>query len=236
MRVILEICVDTAEGLEIAQKSGADRIELCSALGLGGLTPSFGVMRGVGAGVMAMIRPRAGDFIWSDTEVAAMVAEIGMARDLGLGGVVIGAMDAAGQLDVPVLRRLVDAARGMDITLHRVVDLLQNPVTAVEIAADLGIRRILTSGGALCAIDGIAVLAKMVTAAHGRVSIMAGAGLKAEHIAPLAQVGIGEFHASASLGVAEDVRLTRLGFAPSERRVTDAGMVAALKAAVLAVI
>jgi copper homeostasis protein len=142
-------------------------------------------------------------------------------------------MDRAGRLDLPVLRRLVTAARGMDITLHRLVDLLDDPVTAVKISADLGIKRILTSGGALRAIDGLAVLAQM--AAQGGVSIMAGAGVRAEHIAPLAAVGIREFHASASRGLAEDARLTKLGFAPSERRETDPGTVAALKAAVAAI-
>lgn len=235
MRAILEICVDTNAGLVTAKAGGADRVELCSALGLGGLTPSYGFMRAAGADVLAMIRPRAGGFIWSSTEAEAMIAEIGMARELGLRGVVIGAMDAAGQLDIMVLRRLVTAAQGMDITLNRVVDLLDDPVKAVEIAADLGIKRILTSGGALRAIDGIDVLAKMVTAARGRVSIMAGAGLRVDHIAPLAAVGINEFHASASRGVAEDARLIQLGFASPERRETDAGIVTALKAAVLAI-
>jgi copper homeostasis protein len=233
MRAVLEICVDTAAGLACAKAAGADRVELCSALGLGGLTPSYGLMCRAGDNVFTMIRPRAGDFIWSADEVGSMIADIGIARDLGLSGVVIGAMDRARRLDLPVLRRLVTAARGMDITLHRVVDLLDDPVTAVEIAADLGINRILTSGGALHAIDGIAVLAKMV--ARGGVSIMAGAGLRVEDIAPLAAVGIREFHASASRCVAEDARLTKLGFAPSERRETDLGIVAALKAAVAAV-
>ena len=235
MRAILEICVDTVAGLVCAKKGGADRVELCSALGLGGLTPGYGMMRGAGADVMAMIRPRAGDFIWSEAEVVAMIADIGLAREAGLRGVVIGAMDAAGHLDVPVLRSLMTAARGMDVTLHRAVDLLENPVTAVEIAAELGIRRILSSGGAGTAMAGIAVLADMVTAARGRVLIMAGAGLRPEHVSPLAAVGIREFHASANRGVAEEARLTRLGFAPFERRDTDAAMVAALKAAVVAV-
>ena len=233
MRAILEICVDNSAGLACAKAAGADRVELCSALALGGLTPSYGLTQGAGGDVMAMIRPRAGDFIWSNAEVAAMVAEIGMARDLGLKGVVIGAMDLSGKLDLPVLRRLVIAARGMDITLHRVVDMLDDPVTAVDIAADLGISRILSSGGAQRAIDGIAVLAAM--AARGRVSIMAGAGVRAEHIAPLADVGIREFHASASQCVTQEPRLTNLGFGPSERRETDLASVAALKAAVAAI-
>lgn len=226
----LEICVDTFEGLAAAKAGKADRIELCSALGMGGLTPSYGLMRAAPRDVMAMIRPRAGHFFWSRTEADAMVADIEMARDLGLRGVVIGAMDAQGHLDQPLLRRLVRAAEGMEITLHRVVDLLDHPVMAVDIAADLGVSRILSSGGGACAMDGIAVLAEMVAAARGRVSIMAGAGLRVEHIAPLAAVGIREFHASASRSLAEEARLARLGFA--QRRETDAAMVAALRAAV----
>lgn len=233
MTAILEICVDTIAGLQAATAGGADRIELCSALALGGLTPSYGLMQS-GQG-MAMIRPRAGDFMWSPAEVAAMLAEIDLARRLGLTGVVIGAMTATGHLDVPVLRDLICAARGLKITLHRVVDLLDDPTAAVPIAVDLGIHHILSSGGAARALDGISVLGRMVAAAEGRLSVMAGAGLHPDHIAPLAAVGIRAFHASARRKVQADARLTRLGFAPADSYETDAGLVAAFKAAVRAI-
>ncbi|MFN5999549.1 MAG: copper homeostasis protein CutC, partial [Paracoccaceae bacterium] len=115
MGVRLEVCVDSAEGLAEAVAGGADRIELCAGLALGGLTPSAGLIAlaaGCGVPVVAMIRPRAGDFVWSETEVAMMEAEIAAARAAGLAGVVLGASLPDGRLDVPVLQRLVAATRG----------------------------------------------------------------------------------------------------------------------------
>jgi copper homeostasis protein len=155
--ILLEVCVDTAEGLEAAIAGGADRIELCSSLGEGGLTPSAGLMALAGrqgVPVRAMIRPRAGDFTFDAAEVAVMCGDIRAARDAGLAGVVIGALDAAGALDRAVLEGLMAAASGMGVTLHRAVDLLPSPREAVEVARALGIDTILTSGGALKAPEG----------------------------------------------------------------------------------
>ncbi|MGL6211569.1 MAG: copper homeostasis protein CutC, partial [Paracoccaceae bacterium] len=125
--MILEVCVDTVAGLEAAVAGGADRIELCTGLALGGLTPSAGLMRhaaGCGVPVMAMIRPRAGDCVWSEAELLAMEADIAAAQAAGLAGAVLGASMPDGCLDRVALARLVQAAQGMDLTLHRCFDLV----------------------------------------------------------------------------------------------------------------
>ena len=182
--VRLEVCVDTAEGLAQAVAGGADRIELCAALAVGGLTPSAGLIglaTSCGVPVVAMIRPRAGDFVWSEAEVAMMEAEIAAVRAAGLAGVVLGASLPDGRLDLPVLRRLVAVASedrflqrnrtgafegsepefpkipgSFDLVLHRGIDLAPDMGAAREEAVSLGFHRILTSGGETTAEKGAA--------------------------------------------------------------------------------
>ena len=135
----LEICVDTPGDFDLALAAGVDRIELCSALGLGGLTPTPGLIRHAASSpvpVYAMIRPRAGNFCFSNSEVDVMMDEIQHVRDAGLAGVVLGASDGHGALDEPVLSVLCQAAQGLGQTLHRVVDTITDPVTAVLTAQD----------------------------------------------------------------------------------------------------
>lgn len=242
-RAQLEVCVDTAAGLEACLWSGVDRIELCSALTVGGLTPSSGFMMLAGSlsrhaassvpssiedldascevrsktRVMAMIRPRAGNFCFSEAETEAMCADIEAAREAGLSGVVLGAATIAGTLDLPVLRRLCQAASGMGLTLHRVIDLLDDPLLAVEQAIDLGFDRILTSGGAVGVADGLLQLTVMQKYAAGRIQIMAGAGLSPA-LAKLirSETGIEAFHASCRRGGLSDDRLMAFGFGGQE--------------------
>ncbi|MBL4927319.1 copper homeostasis protein CutC [Fuscibacter oryzae] len=237
MPATLEICVDTVAGLTTCRAAGVDRIELCSALDLGGLSPGTGLLhaaQGNGA-VHVMIRPRAGDFLWSAAELDLICAEIATIRSMGLAGVVIGAATATGALDVAALARMMQAARGLSVTLHRVVDLLPDPVHAVAVAADLGIDRILTSGGAARAADGAATLARMVQAAAGRVEVMVGSGVTAALIPQLAQAtGARSFHASGGREGAVDPRLLQMGFALRPPRQTDPAQVQALLAAVRA--
>ena len=126
MGVRIEVCVDSAASLSAAVAGGADRVELCAALALGGLTPSAGFMAqaaGYGVPVLAMIRPRAGDFVFSTDEVAQMLTDIAAARAAGLAGVVLGASLPDGRLDRDMLAQLMRAAKGMDCTLHRAFDL-----------------------------------------------------------------------------------------------------------------
>ncbi|MFN6925658.1 MAG: copper homeostasis protein CutC [Tabrizicola sp.] len=259
MGLILEVCVDTLSGLEAAVAGGADRIELCSALALGGLTPSVGMMRaaaGCGVPVMAMIRPRAGDFVWSEAEVAAMEADILAARETGLAGLVLGASLPDGSLDEAVLRRLVAVATGgrclpghrdgalagsgaevlstpgrADLTLHRCFDLVPDMDAAVEQAVDLGFSRILTSGGAVTAPDGAARIARLVQRAAGRIAIMAGAGLSAETAPVLLAAGVRELHGSCADSHAVSGKVAEMGFGPASERRTSAMQVRALKQA-----
>ena len=234
MGLILEVCVDSLAGLEAAVDGGADRIELCSALALGGLTPSVGMMRaaaGCGVPVMAMIRPRAGDFVWSEAEVGMMQAEIAAVRAAGLAGVVLGASRPDGWLDVPVLARLVAAAKGMELTLHRCIDLVADMERAVDAAVALGFHRILTSGGETTAEAGAARIAALVRHAAGRIAIMPGSGVNPGNAALLRGLGIAEIHASCSVAVPEAGRVVEMGFASAQRRETRADRVRALKAA-----
>lgn len=235
MAVLIEICVDSAACLSAAVSGGADRIELCSALALGGLTPSAGFMdqaAGCGVPVMAMIRPRAGGFHWSEAELQQMETDIATARGLGLAGVVIGALDPGGRLDAPALTRLLQAADGLDCTLHRCFDLVPDPAAALEVACALGIPRVLTSGGAATAPEGAARIGALLAQAAGRIRIMPGAGVTAQTAPGLVALGARELHASCSVGLPQPGRIVDLGFAPATGRQTDAALVRALRAAV----
>ncbi|MGA0601982.1 copper homeostasis protein CutC [Caulobacter sp. KR2-114] len=237
-RILLEVCVDSPEGLLAAVAGGADRIELCSALAASGLTPSPGLMRlaaQVPIPVYAMIRPRAGDFRYSAAEVDAMLADIDAARVAGLAGVVFGASDAAGALDEPLLARLCAHAAGLGLTLHRAFDVVPDFAAALETAVELGFERILTSGGALTALEGADRIAGFVAQAAGRIGVLAGCGVSARNAAQIVRrTGVREIHGSCSRAVGEGGLAPReraLGFVDPAERVTDKASVAALVAA-----
>lgn len=233
--MILEVCVDTQDGLEAAVEGGADRIELCAALAVGGLTPSAGFMAGAescGVPVMAMIRPRAGDFVYTEGETAQMEADISTACSIGLAGVVFGANLPDGRLDTNLLRRLRQAARGADCTLHRAFDLVPDMEAALETAIALGFSRILTSGGARSAPEGATRIAALVRQARGRISIMPGSGVTSANAAALAALGVREIHGSCSVPLSRTGQAVELGFSPGVERRTDAAMVRALRQAV----
>ena len=155
----LEVCIDNLESLFTAQQAGADRIELCSALGLGGLTPSYGFMqqaaRHATIPVYAMIRPRAGDFCFSADEFELMLLDIAAARAAGLQGVVVGLLDDAGRVPGPQLRQLVDAAGSLGVTFHRAIDLCCDWRADLETIVAAGCERILSSGHAPTALAGL---------------------------------------------------------------------------------
>ena len=256
---MLEVCVDTSAGLAAAVEGGADRVELCSALALGGLTPSAGFMAeaaACGVPVLAMIRPRAGDFVWSEAEIVAMEHDIAAARAAGLAGVVLGASLPDGRLDVAVLRRLLHAATkegdrflrrnrtgavegsgaeflatpgSLDLTLHRCFDLVPDLGNALEEAVALGFRRILTSGGAVTAPAGAARIGALVVLAAGRIGVMAGAGVTAATAPALMALGVREFHGSCTENVAVSGRVAEMGFGLVTERQTRAARVKALR-------
>lgn len=237
MTPLLEICVDDAAGLKAAIAGGADRIELCAALMTGGLTPAPGLMARAARQalpVYALIRPRAGDFVFSPADEAVMLADIDAARAAGLAGVVLGASRPDGRLDLPLLRRLIVAAQGMGLTLHRAFDLVPDVIEAVDQAVDLGFQRILTSGGAPTAAQGVETLARITAHARDRISIMPGSGITAQNAAALlARLGVRELHASGGIRVGASAgRVSELGFDSPTRRATDRGNVAALRAVI----
>ncbi len=237
MSVLLEVCVDSAEGLYSAIEGGADRIELCSALELGGLTPSQALMELASDApipVYAMIRPRAGSFCFSAEDEAIMAADIGNARNAGLAGVVLGASLADGSLDVTLLERLIAEANVLGTTLHRAFDLVPDAETALEQAIALGFERILTSGLSQTAEEGLDNLRHLAGKAGKRICIMPGSGVSAGNVGRIIEAtGATEVHASCRVAVEEkDSRAIAFGFAGERSFRTSAQRVSELKAAI----
>ncbi len=222
--IAVEICVESAAGLRAAGAAGADRVEICAALDVGGLTPSPGLMRlaaDSGVAARALIRPRAGGFVYDEDQLSLIEADIASARDFGLSGVVIGAATAGGRLDRERLDRLSGLCGDLGRTLHRVFDLTPDPFESLETAIDLGFDRILTSGQAPTAREGAALLARLVGAASGRIVILAAGGIDADTLPDLARrTGVTEAHAScrepAGSGSRRDA--DPLGFGQRPRR------------------
>lgn len=236
--IALEICVESPAGAAAAIAGGCDRIELCSALALGGLTPSAGLVAQVLAitrparvPVRAMVRPRTGQFDYQVDDLALAVAEARALIDAGVQGLVFGATEGA-RLDVEALRAWVAALRPdrPPLTLHRAIDVVADPVAAVDEAVALGFDHVLTSGGAVSAPEGVETIAAMVAGAAGRCTIMAGAGIVPRNVASLvARTGVGAVHGSASDPAPAGV--DRWGFGPMPRQ-TSAATVAALRRAI----
>ncbi|WP_428646629.1 copper homeostasis protein CutC [Roseibium sp.] len=238
-RLPLEVCVDTIEGAFTAAANGADRIELCAALSEGGLTPSAGFMTAcaeVPVPVYAMIRPRGGDFCYSEDEKSLMVRDIEAAEKAGLAGVVIGAVTADYELDATFLSSAI-AGTSLPATLHRAFDTLTDLERGVNDAIDLGFERILTSGRATRAELGLTDLAAAVRQSAGRISIMAGSGVTAQNAARILRgTGADELHASCSSRLAVPTPESpdcRLGFVqPNGAKMTDGTLVKSLRTAI----
>ncbi len=197
-----EICATNLPSVLAAERAGAHRIELCSALDVGGLTPSIGLIRAavqaVQIPVYVLIRPREGDFCYTEAELALMCSDIRACQEAGARGVVIGASQADGRLHLDHVAAMREAAGQLDVTCHRVFDYTPDPLAALDQLAKLGIQRVLSSGQAESAFSGRFLLQKMVRYAAGRVVVMPGAGINAANIADVAEVsGAREFHFTA---------------------------------------
>ena len=196
---LIEACVDSYASCMAAAKGGADRLELCANLAIGGTTPSASlfkqVQRDCDVKINVLIRPRFGDFLYTEPEMEEMCEEIKMFRDLGANGVVIGTLTADGALDQEKMRRLMDCAGGIDVTLHRAFDMTRDPFAALETAIGLGCRKSLTSGQEKDAAAGKDTLKAVYAQAAGRIDIMAGCGVKKWNIQEIHDhTGIVVFH------------------------------------------
>jgi copper homeostasis protein len=198
---ILEICVESLDHAVAAERGGADRLELCSDLPSGGVTPSAELMqaarRQVSIPIHVLIRPRAGDFCYSDDEFGIMRREIQAAKQFGMNGIVLGILNGNNQVAVERTRSLVEAARPLPVTFHRAFDASQNLQTALEDVIRTGASRILTSGGEPTATQGLSTLAGLAQAAKDRILIMACGAINADNVADIARTTQArEFHTS----------------------------------------
>jgi copper homeostasis protein len=202
-KCLLEISVETLESAMAAERGGADRIELCGDLSLGGVTPHADLIRSVRTQVripiFVMIRPRAGDFVYSNTEFMEMKRSIDDAKESGMDGIVLGVLTKDHQVDVGRTRELVELAMPLPVTYHRAFDEVADLRQALEDVIKTTARRILTSGGAKSALEGAAVLAELVAAAGYRLIIVPGAGINSANISLVAeQTGARELHSGLS--------------------------------------
>jgi copper homeostasis protein len=196
---IIEVCVNSVESALAAQDGGADRVELCDNLFEGGTTPSIGSMavarERLSIKLQVIIRPRGGDFLYSDLELDIMQRDIEAAKKLGVDGVVIGLLTADGHIDIPRTRQLVDLARPMNVTFHRAFDVAREPFVALDTLMDLGIDRILTSGQEETVIEGADLIAELVRKAGNRLIIMPGGGVNERNAGRIiALTGVQELH------------------------------------------
>ncbi len=182
----LEICVESVDRAVAAERGGAHRVELCSDLASGGITPSAGMMRvarqNLRLPIHVLVRPRGDDFIYSDREFEIMERDIDFARQTGMEGVVIGILDRKCRVDVQRTARLVQRAKPLPVTFHRAFDLCRDMSAALEAVIQTGSVRLLTSGGGACAIEHLDSLARLVDAAGTRIAVMPGGGIAADDI------------------------------------------------------
>lgn len=204
---VLECCVDSVESALQAAAGGADRLELCANLPIGGTTPELALFHQVRKEtklrIHVLIRPRFGDFCYSAYELSIMEESIRMFRKAGADAVVFGVLSPDGSLALPAMARLIAAAGSMAVTLHRAFDMCREPFIALEEAAALGIRTILTSGQAADCLAGAALLRELYQRADGRIEILAGGGITAEAVRILLpETGITSYHMSGKIVIA----------------------------------
>ena len=203
MEYFLESCCTDVEQIRRAQEAGARRIELCENLAVGGVTPSAELLKAAisvaTVPVNVLVRPRGGDFVFSAAEADTMLRDIELCREAGAAAVVIGALDSRGDVDMPLMRRLCDAASGLSVTFHRAFDVCADPLAAFEDVLALGCDRLLTSGHESDAFKGRFFIAELVERAAGRIIVMPGCGVRRSNIARIAaDTGAVEFHASSA--------------------------------------
>ncbi len=209
--ILVEICVDSVASAIAAERGGARRVELCSDLLEGGITPSAGliatVRERVSIGIQVMIRPRGGDFCYDAEEFEIMRRDIVSAKSWGAHGVVFGILDADGRVDIERCRELAELARPLEVTFHRAFDMSADLFQSLEDVCAVGADRILTSGGQPTALQGLETITALVKAAKGRIAIMPGSGIKPENAQRIVvESGVRDVHAGLGTTVAGPMR------------------------------
>jgi copper homeostasis protein len=204
-RLLFEVCVDSVTGVRAAAAGGADRVELCSGLVEGGITPSHGTIRRAlevpGIACVVLVRPRGGDFLYDQEEFAVMQEDIQAIREAGAFGVAVGVLQADGTLDIERMRDLVEAARPMQVTCHRAFDMARDPFEALAALLDLGVDRVLTSGRQRSVVDGLDLVRELVRQAGKNLSVMPGSGIRADNVRRVLEAtGAREVHFTAFTG------------------------------------
>ncbi|XP_069045361.1 copper homeostasis protein cutC homolog [Lepisosteus oculatus] len=199
---LMEVCVDSVESAINAERGGAGRIELCSSLLEGGITPSIGLLQVVKQyvriPVFVMIRPRGGDFLYSDREVEVMKTDIHLCKNHGADGLVLGALTEDGRVDTELCVELLAACRPLPVTFHRAFDMVHDPMLAMETLISLGFERVLTSGSDSSALEGLPLIKRLVEQAKGRIIVMPGGGISERNLQRILEgSGAQEFHCSA---------------------------------------
>ncbi|PHM73418.1 copper homeostasis protein CutC [Xenorhabdus kozodoii] len=212
--ITLEICCYSINCALVAQKAGADRIELCASPSEGGVTPSFGALQHarqrLSIPVHPIVRPRGGDFCYSNTDFEVMKNDVARIRDMGFPGVVFGMLTEEGHIDRLRMRQLISLSGSMEITFHRAFDMCFNPHVALEQLTGLGIKRILTSGQQQNAELGLPLLKELLQTSQGPI-IMAGAGVRMSNISKFLEIGITEVHSSAGKIVPSSMKYRKAG-------------------------
>lgn len=242
--MLIEACVDSVSSAIAAEKGGARRIELCDALETGGITPSAAKIQlckeRLSIPVVVLIRARSGDFLYGDTTTEEMLRDIALAKAFGADGVAIGALLPDGTVDVARTQAMIDVARPMEVVFHRAFDGTPNPFEALETLKLLKVDRVLTSGQAPTALEGVGRLKQLVEGAAGKITILAGGGINEENAASIVQgSGVTELHIRGTTAVASGMSYKKPGFDLTKplmpdnvRSVTDATRVRAVVDAV----
>jgi len=201
--MIVEICANSFESAEAAQNGGANRIELCTQLAHGGLTPSHELIEKVitelSIPVHVLIRPRKGDFCYSVDEINTMIDDIEFCKKIGCEGVVSGILTTDSKIDILSTKRLIEASKGMDFTFHRAFDCAENPIESLEQIIEFKIKRVLSSGQMPTAVEGMSLLSEMKKLSNGKVEIMPGSGVNTENALFFKDEGFCSIHLSATI-------------------------------------
>ncbi|RMA66106.1 copper homeostasis protein CutC [Ulvibacter antarcticus] len=199
----IEICANSFTSAKAAQDAGADRIELCTELSVGGLTPSYGliekVMSELCIPVHVLIRPRSGNFTYSEDEIEVMLRDISFCGKMGCAGVVCGALTSENEVDEVTVKRFLDASAEMELTFHRAFDWCRDPFESLQILQKLGVNRILSSGQQPKAIEGIVLLKQLLNLSEATIAIMPGSGINLQNILEFKEAGFTSVHFSATL-------------------------------------